>query len=69
MTLLHNRRIANNIIIELVRNIDAKTVEYNYAKSQLRSNVDYIDMEAQNTFSERVSISKLKCIAGYNHHR
>ena len=69
MTLLYNGRIADDTIIELVRNIDAKTVEYNYIKSQLGSNVDYVDIEAWNTFSEGVSTSKLKCIVGYNHYR
>ena len=68
LVILHKNQIKNNTIIELVRVTDAKESELEYAITQLGSGLDYIDLEACNTFNEGVSIAKLKYMAGYNHH-
>ena len=68
LMLLHNSRIANNLITEIIRNLNATKIEHDYTRSQLRSDVDYINLEARNTFSEGISTLKLKFITGYNYH-
>ena len=38
-------------------------------ENQLRRKIEYVNIEARNTFYEGVSAAKLKYIAGFNHHR
>ena len=68
LALIHNNKITDNMIIKVVRIIDVKNAELQYTKSQLGSNVEYVDINARNTFGEGASTSKLKCISGFNHH-
>jgi len=55
-------------ITEVVRLIDARQSEINYAKSQLGEDWSYCDFEAWDIFKGRISVSILKCITGFNHY-
>ena len=56
-------------INEIIRRIDAKEDEYDYAKTKLGYRYDMVDIEARNAFKVgRVTTAMLKCVYGYNHY-
>ena len=55
-------------INKIIRIIDAKAEEQEYAKQKLGYRHDMIDIEARNAFKVgRVTTVMIKCIYGYNH--
>ena len=67
-TLVLNNKILDNTVTSAIRQTDAVTYEIQYASNQLGSKIEYIDIEARNTFNEGASVAKLKCISEFNHH-
>jgi len=66
--LVQNNQTIDNNILETIRSIDTEAIEREYAKDQLGSSVEYINLDAQACFNKRVSVSKLKCMTGFNYH-
>ena len=68
MTLIYNREIMNKLISILMRKVDAKKWERDYAASKFPEYYKWLDLEAQNTFHEGVGAGILKCLMGYNYY-
>ena len=67
-TLMQQEQLRDNTITEAIRAIDAVNEEKLYAVSQLGPNVEFIDLEVRNYFSEGASASKLKYIVKVNYY-
>ena len=52
----------------LIREVDAKKRERDYAASKVPEYHEWLDLEARNTFHEGVGARILKCVTGYNHY-
>ena len=53
---------------ELVRIINSKEIEFNYANRLLPDIINLIDLEVRNCFAKEVTISTLKYAARFNMH-
>ena len=53
----------------MVSKVNAREIEEAYMKEKIGYNVEYTDVEAQNTFPmNKVTASIIKCANGYNHY-
>ena len=59
----------SNSVNEILRIVDTRKLEKSYANKKYSSRIDFIDIEARNTFSIKdVVASMIKCANGYNHY-
>ena len=68
-TFLQDNQMIDWLITEMIREIDAKQQENNYAREYLGSNYKKIDLEARNHCNTGVPTSIIKCITGFNQYR
>ena len=54
---------------EILRIEDAKKEEQEYAKNKFPKMIEIIDLEVRNRFTKAASISTIKYICSFNHHR
>ena len=66
--LICNRELMDKLISVLMRKIDTKKREREYVASKFPEYHEQLNLEARNTFHERVRARTLKCVMGYNHY-
>jgi len=67
--LFYKGKLADRLISEVIRLIDAEKAVIDYTLEQVRVNAQYCDMNARKIFLAGLSASMMKCIAGINLHR
>ena len=63
-----NCMIADRTITEQIRISDASQSEIDYINNKLGSRAELVNLHARRCYLGRISVAKMKIIAGFNHH-
>ena len=66
--LIYNEELIDKSISVLIREVDTKKRERDYAASKFPEYYEWLDLEARKAFYEWVRAETLKCVTDYNHY-